>query len=300
MIPPPRQDTPAWRDSEPLQCVAVIPEAPDVMTFAFRPPSGATFIYRAGQFVTLEIPVPGGPVHRTYTISSSPTSNAYLSVTAKAEPGSVGTRWMHDNLRPGMSLRAKGPAGVFHLPRQPEERYLFIGAGSGFTPLMSMLSVLFERGEEPDVSFMLCADRPPHLIFRKRLDYMASRAPGIKPHFVVAEDDPFEVWTGCRGRFNQLMLGLMTPDYLERKVYYCGPDCFMQAARDAPISLGYDMDAYHRRPSPPRWRGSRTWKDSTTWCPRKTCAPRLSSLPRARPPPATRPTRSSRSPSPPA
>mgnify|MGYP001024304920 CR=1 FL=1 len=246
MIPLPRVDTPVWTDSEPLRCVAVIPEGPNVMTFAFRPPSGATFVYRAGQFITLEIPALGGTLHRTYTISSSPTSNAYISVTVKAQADSVATRWMLDNLKPGMELRAYGPAGVFHLPRQPDAKYLFVGAGSGVTPLMSMLTVLFERGEEPDVSFVLCARRPSELIFRRKLEYMASRAPGIKLHFVVAEDDPFDVWTGYRGRFNQLMLGLMTPDYLDREVYCCGPDGFMQSVRDSLISLGYDMEAYHQ------------------------------------------------------
>ncbi len=246
MIPLPRADTPVWKDSEPLQCVAVIPEAPNVRTFAFRPPSGSTFVYRAGQFLTLEIPVTGGTVHRTYTMSSSPTSNAYVSITVKAQPGSVGGRWLIDNLRPGMTLRAFGPAGVFHLPPQPDDKYLFLGAGSGVTPLLSMLSVLFERGEEPDVSFVLCAERPADLIFRRRLEHMASRAPGIKLHFVIAEDDPFDVWTGYRGRFNQLMLGLMTPDYLERHVYCCGPEGFMKVVRDALISLGYDMDTYHQ------------------------------------------------------
>lgn len=246
MIPLPRQDTPVWQDSEPLQCVAVIPEAPNVKTLAFRPPSGSTFVYRAGQFLTLEIPVPGGTVHRTYTISSSPTSASYVSVTVKALPGSLGGRWLIDNLKPGMELRAVGPAGVFHLPPQPDDKYLFLAAGSGVTPLLSMLTVLFERGEEPDVSFVLCAERPSDLIFRKRLEHMASRAPGIKLHFVVAEEDPFDVWTGYRGRFNQLMLGLMTPDYLDRHIYCCGPEGFMEVARDALISLGYDMDTYHQ------------------------------------------------------
>ena len=104
MIPLPREETPVWKDSEPLRCVAVIPEGPNVMTFAFRPPSGATFVYRAGQFITLEIPVPGGVLHRTYTISSSPTSNAYISVTVKAQADSVATRWMLDHLKPGMDL----------------------------------------------------------------------------------------------------------------------------------------------------------------------------------------------------
>ena len=59
-----------WSDSEPLECVSRLPEAPNVVTFTFQAPSGALFNYRPGQFVTLELPVPGGPLHRTYTISS--------------------------------------------------------------------------------------------------------------------------------------------------------------------------------------------------------------------------------------
>ena len=246
MIPMPTPETPPWTDAEELECVLVIPEAPNVRTFAFRAPSGAWFRYQPGQFLTLELPAPGGPVHRTFTISSSPSQSLSLSVTVKAQDGSVGGRWMIDNLKPGMRLRAMGPAGLFTLPRQPDDKYLFISAGSGVTPMMSMTAYLFDRGEEPDVTFISCARRPSHLIFRKRLEHMATRLPGLKLHFVVSEDEPYDVWTGYRGRFNQLMLGLMAPDYLERKVYCCGPESFMQSVRDILNALGFDMDNYHQ------------------------------------------------------
>lgn len=247
MIPMPREDTPLWTDAEPLECVMVVPEAPGVKTFVFRPPSGATFLFRAGQFVTFELPMPGGPEHRTYTISSSPTTNAYVSVTVKAQPdGKGGSKWMLENLQPGMRLKAFGPAGIFHLPRQPDGKYLFVSAGSGITPMMSMASFLFERGEEPDITFVACARKPSELMFRKRLEYMASRVQGLKLNFVVGQDEPYEVWTGYRGRFNQLMLGLMAPDYLEREVYCCGPEGFMQSVRDMLNALGYDMSRYRQ------------------------------------------------------
>ena len=92
MIPMPRDDAPVWKDTEVLECVSVIPEAPGVMTFSFRPPSGARFHFRAGQFLTLDLPVPGNPVSRTFTISSSPTSTAYVSITVKVQDGSIGVR----------------------------------------------------------------------------------------------------------------------------------------------------------------------------------------------------------------
>lgn len=246
MIPMPTDTAPFWRDEEELECVLIIPEAPNVRTFAFRPPSGAAFQYKPGQFLTLEVPVPGGPLLRTYTISTSPSQALSISVTIKAQEDSVGSRWLIDNLKPGMRIKAHGPSGLFTLPRQPDDKYLFISAGSGITPLMSMTSYLFDRGEEPDVNFINCARRPSQLIFRRRLEHMATRMPGLKLHFVVNEDDPYDVWTGYRGKFNQLMLGLMAPDYLDRIVYCCGPEPFMQSVRDMLHALGFDMDNYHQ------------------------------------------------------
>jgi stachydrine N-demethylase, reductase component len=235
-----------WDDSEQLECVALVPEAPDTSTFSFRAPSGSLFKYRAGQFLTLELPVPGGPLYRTYTISSSPSRPVGLSVTVKAQPGSIGTRWMLENLHPGTKIKASGPAGAFHLPAKPDGKFLFISAGSGVTPTLSMTKYLYDRGLSPDITFVNCARRPSEIIARRELEHMAARSPGIKLNFVVEEDDPFQVWTGYRGQLNQIMLGLISQDYLERDVYCCGPDGFMQAVRDMLNALGFDMERYHQ------------------------------------------------------
>lgn len=236
-----------WRDSELLECTQVIPEAPNVASFCFRAPSGAWFDYDPGQFITLELPVPGQPpVHRTYTISSSPSRSLAIHVTVKAQDGSVGTRWMLDHLKPGMKIKGFGPAGNFTLPDGKPRKYLFISAGSGVTPMVSMATWLWDSGIEPDVVMINCARSPRDLIFRQRLEHMASRSPGMKLHFVVRDDDPYMTWTGYRGRFNALMLGLMAPDYLERTVFCCGPEPFMNAVRDMLHSLGFDMGHYHQ------------------------------------------------------
>jgi len=235
-----------WSDDEMLECVSVIPEVPNTATFTFRAPSGALFDFLPGQFLTLEIPAPGGTVHRTYTISSSPSRPRSISITAKAQADSVGTRWMLDNLAPGVRIKALGPAGLFSHLNHPAERYLFISAGSGITPMMSMTTFMFDLGSEPDIVFVNCARRPGEVIFRERLEHMASRVPGIDLKWVVETPDRYAPWTGFQGQFNQLMLGLMAPDYLDREVFCCGPDPFMQAVREALQGLGYDMDRYHQ------------------------------------------------------
>ena len=236
----------AWKDDELLECVMVVPETSDTATFTFRAPSGAWFDYQPGQFITLDLPVPGGNVQRTYTISSSPSRPLSISVTVKAQMGSIGTRWMLDHLRPGMRLKAFGPAGIFSFLRHEAPKYLMISAGSGITPMMSMTTWAWDSGEMPDIVFVHAARAPSEIIFRQRLEGMADRVPGLQLRFTVEESDPFRTWHGYRGRLNQIMLGLMAPDYLEREVFCCGPEPFMQAVRDMLIALGYDMDRYHQ------------------------------------------------------
>ena len=234
-----------WNDAELLECAMVIPETADTATIAFRAPSGAWFDYLPGQFLTLELPVPGGSVQRTYTISSSPSRPLSISITVKAQPGSIGTRWMLDHLKPGMQLKAYGPAGQFTFHRHPASKYLFISAGSGITPMMSMTMWAWDSGEMPDIAFVHAARKPADIIFKRRLEQFASRVPGLQLRFTVEEVDPFEVWSGFRGRLNQIMLGLMAPDYLEREVFCCGPEPFMRSVREMLAALGYDMARYH-------------------------------------------------------
>ena len=110
-----------WHDRQNLlECIAVTAETSDVMTFTFSSDQKNWFRYLPGQFVTLELPVSQDePVMRTYTLSSSPSRPFSVAVTVKAQKNSIGTRWMFDNLRPGMTLRAFGV--------MPESLGVFVG-----------------------------------------------------------------------------------------------------------------------------------------------------------------------------
>lgn len=239
-------EMPPWNDSiQELECIAVLPEAHDVKTFSFQARDENWFRYLPGQFVTLELPVGPEPVMRTYTLSSSPSRPLSVSVTVKAQPDSIATRWMLDNLKVGDTLRAFGPAGAFSFHHHPADKYLFISAGSGITPMMSMTRWLFDYGRHADIVFINCARRPSEILFRVELERMATRASDIKLAWVVKEADPYDVWTGFRGRLNGLMLELIAPDFFEREVFCCGPEGFMQTVRDTLNAAGFDMAHYH-------------------------------------------------------
>ncbi len=231
--------------NELLEVMNIILETPDVKTFCFRTASKNWFNYAPGQFITLELPIAGKMVYRTYTLSSTPSRPIYLTITVKTQAGSYASRWMFDNLKVGMKVRAFGPAGEFHLYNHPAKKYCFISAGSGITPMMSMTSYLFDQGGELDASFIHCARRPADIIFRSGLELMANRMPGLKLNWIVEERDLHSVWAGYVGRINQAILELTTPDYLEREVFCCGPAPFMQAVHHLLKANGFTMQHYH-------------------------------------------------------
>ncbi len=240
-----------WNDRlQMLECISAIEEAPDVMTFSFKTAEGNWFRYTQGQFITLELPIEhpdgSGAIMRTYTLSSTPSRPYHIAVTVKAQKESVGTRWMLDNLRPPMRLKAYGPNGSFSLADHPGNKYLFISAGSGITPMISMTRWLFDCAPATDVAFINCARSPDDIIFRKELELLAGRMQAMRLAFIVEESSARHVWPGLHGRIDRARLELLAPDFMHREVFCCGPEPFMNGVRSLLEAAGFNMANYHQ------------------------------------------------------
>jgi ferredoxin-NADP reductase len=236
-----------WSDKlHLLECISVTPEAPDVMTFLFRSEGVNWFRYLPGQFVTLELPVGPETVFRTYTLSSSPSRPYSLAVTVKAQTGSIGTRWMFDKLKPGMKLKALGPFGDFSYVRHPGEKYLFVSAGSGVTPMMSMVRDMSDRAPLSDIAFINCSRSPSDIVFRHELEYLARFMPKLSLGFIVEGCGRTDLWSGLKGMIDKAKIALLSPDFMDRTVFCCGPEPFMAAVRSMLEASGFDMARYHQ------------------------------------------------------
>src|SRR3546814_16243399 len=88
-----------WTDAQKLVCVMVTPEAPDVKSFCFKTADDSWFRYLPGQFITLELPVNDEKLLRTYTLSSSPSRPLAISEQVKAQPDTLGPRWLFATLQ---------------------------------------------------------------------------------------------------------------------------------------------------------------------------------------------------------
>jgi ferredoxin-NADP reductase len=230
---------------ETLVCCHVRQETHDVKSFFFKAPGERTFVFEPGQFITLELDIDGEQINRCYTISSAPTRPHTISITVKRVPGGKVSNWLHDNLVAGSAVRVLGPSGEFTCARHPARKYLFLSAGSGITPLMSMSRAHHELGDDADIVFVHSARTPDDIIFPRELDLIASNQKNFRTAFVCERVGARTNWPGVTGFLTLPLLKLIAPDFLEREVFTCGPAPYMKAVRDLLDQGGFDRKRYH-------------------------------------------------------
>ena len=230
-----------------LRCVAVIPETHDVKTFAFVAVPGKLYSYKPGQFLTLELPLEGKTVRRSYTISSSPSRPHLLHITVKRVPNGRVSNWLHDNMQPGFEFYASGPHGHFSCFDAPNDKLLLIAAGSGITPVMSMLRWLADTQSNADIVLLNNVRTPVDVVFEQELRYLGTRlGQRLRQTLVPARVDAGQSWQGPVGRFNIDLIKMVAPDFLQREVFVCGPAGYMEVVRQTLEQHGHPVPHFHQ------------------------------------------------------
>jgi glycine betaine catabolism B len=229
---------------EALICTQISDVTHDVKSFTLETVQPQQLRFDPGQYLTIRIEIDGAEAERCYTISSPPTRPRALTITVKRVPGGPVSNWLHDNLGMGGKLHVSGPLGRFSMVHHRAPKYLFLSAGSGITPLMSMTRTLHDQCDPADLIFIHNARTPRDIIFRDELDDISAR-PGVQVHAICEADSPTEEWTGISGRLTLATLLEMSPDLTDREIFVCGPTPYMNAVRGLLASVGVDAARYH-------------------------------------------------------
>ena len=228
-----------------LACVGVKQETHDVSSFTLRPEQPNRFWFDPGQYLTVSLEVAGELLSRCYTIASTPTGADSVTITVKRVPHGPVSNWLHDHVRPGARLSATGPFGQFTTSACDAEKYLFLSAGSGITPLMSMTRAAMEQSSTADITFVHSARTPADIIFRAELDHLHATREGIRVVNVCERTSGSGDWSGPRGRLTLPLLRESVPDLDEREVFICGPAPYMEAVRALLEVAGVDPSRCH-------------------------------------------------------
>jgi ferredoxin-NADP reductase/ferredoxin len=234
-----------WHPQEFMaECVETVPEAGGMMTFVFRRSDGAPLAFRAGQYVNVAFPVNGedrDPVDRSYSLSSSPTQPWTFSISVKRDNTGLVSPWVHENVRPGTVLDMLGPVGAFHLPDADRRaRYLFLAAGAGITPIMSMVRTIHSLPGHADVVVLYHGAEAGGFAFHQELAYIASVDSRVKVFYSLGDRSKPDGWEGLSGRLTAAMIDQVAPDANGRQVYACGPEGYLNSATELLKKVGVD------------------------------------------------------------
>ena len=177
--------------------------------------------HEPGQYLRIGVVVDGVHHWRAYSLTSDPDRpDGCISITPKlVEDGTV-TPYLVRQAKPGALVRLGGVEGGFTLPDPLPEKLLFISAGSGVTPIMSMLRHLDHRDEVGDAVHIHSARRDDDVIFGDRLRGLDERHEGYCLKLRL---------TGEEGRLRPADLDEACPDWRERETFLSGPEEMIDA-----------------------------------------------------------------------
>ena len=225
-------------ESYVLTVADVVEETDDARSIVFEVPEElrAAFTYAPGQFLTVAVPSEQtGLAARCYSLSSAPHTGRH-QITVKRTAEGYASNWIVDNLRPGDTLRVLPPSGIFS-PKSLDDDLLLFAAGSGITPVMSIVSSALEQGTGRLV--LVYANRDERsVIFADALAELAAEHPG---RLTVLH------WL-------ESVQGLPTEDHMRALASYfcdftafvCGPAPFMEAVTGALRELGFPRSRRHQ------------------------------------------------------
>ncbi|MCP9234447.1 ferredoxin--NADP reductase [Lewinella sp. JB7] len=250
----------------PLRVVRLEPETDRAVSVYFDVPSAdrTAFNYRAGQYLTLRFFINGKEERRAYSMCSAPHDNE-LAVTVKQVKGGIVSNHIANNVQVGEEIDVMPPMGRFLAEVDPaaRRRYYLFGAGSGITPLMSILRSVLEEEPKSEVILLYGNRDEDNIIFDEKLRELQDKYAGqLTVEHTLSRPKKYATkglkglfkrshtkWEGARGRIDRRTL----VDFLQRhptdgldcRYYVCGPGEMIDNVEAALLGHGINEKLIH-------------------------------------------------------
>lgn len=168
----------AESDFYPLRIAEVTPETDDAVCVRFEVPEelADSFRFRQGQYLTLRKTLDGQEIRRSYSICSA-VGDPHLEVAIKRISGGVFSNYANDELRAGDTIEVMPPKGTFTTELDPENKknYMCVAAGSGITPILSIVKTILATEPRSRVTLLYGNRRSSTIMFKDRLGFLKNR-----------------------------------------------------------------------------------------------------------------------------
>ena len=224
----------------------ITPEAAGAVAITFQVPENlrSGFNFKAGQFLTLRATIDGNDVRRSYSISSSQNSyaqNGTLEVGIRPVQGGVFSNWAATQLKVGDVLRVMPADGRFIVQRPRAIHRVGFAAGSGITPILSILSSTLEEQTESKFTLVYGNRRMDSVMFNEALQDLKDRYPNRLTLIHVLSRQAQEVPL-LEGRIDEAkvkeIVSSLLPAASMDEVFICGPEAMIEATEKALLDVG--------------------------------------------------------------
>lgn len=188
------------------------------------------FNFVSGQYITLQTIINGEEVRRAYSICSTPKSNE-IRVAIKAVENGTFSQYATTELKTGDSIEISAPEGRFELKPEANKNYIAFAAGSGITPILSMVKSVLKN--EPSANFTLVYGNKSvaDTIFYDELNALKETYPNqFKLHYIFSRE---EVKNQLRGRIDKSVTNYFVKNMYKETTfdaaYLCGPEEMINA-----------------------------------------------------------------------
>jgi len=242
-------------------------ETKDSVTLFFDIPSSLreTFTFIPGQYLTLKVNVNGNELRRPYSICTA-HHDKKIGVTVKKLANGKVSSYLNDQTASIDTIALMPPEGKFILKADPDKKrnHIFICAGSGITPILSMIRSVLED-EAKSSCFLLYGNKnEDSIIFKDALDDLQAKYSG-QLHVLHALSEPKQTkesglkglfgkkkktWDGLEGRIDKEkldeLLELVSPAISDTQFYLCGPSGLIDNMKKAISDLGHSDKNVHQ------------------------------------------------------
>lgn len=233
-----------------LKVKEVVKETPEAVTIYFEQPSGKQIEYKPGQFLTFQIHSEGDKLRRAYSLCTSPYIDKDLGVTVKRVPGGKISNYLNQAVKAGDTLEIMEPIGNFttRFDKESQRHLVFMGGGSGITPLISLIKSALLLEPKTIVSLIYANKDVNSIIFKKELDKLKEQ---YKKNFNLIyslDHSPF-LWRGVSGLLNPAKVKDILkklPAHNKTEYFICGPEVLMNIYYDTLMSIGVSVDSIHK------------------------------------------------------
>lgn len=234
-----------------LKIADIYKETEDTSVITFNVPLELqdVFRFRQGQHLTLKANINGEDIRRSYSLCSGPSENQW-KVAVKLIPGGKFSSYVNNELKANDDIEVMSPSGTFgvEVNAQKAKNYLFFAAGSGITPVLSMIKAHLKSEPHSTCKLFYVNKTAKSIIFKEELEQLRNTYFGRLEiyYFLTKERRDIELFNG---RFDDDKMKVLTKTFIDipdtSEVFLCGPEKMVHFVSDYLIKAGLPKELVH-------------------------------------------------------